>query len=192
MNGKRFIMMSIKILSCLLFLAFCVVGCGSAEAIRGYRYKTTNYTLEKAVQKVINSNPNIFVDTTEDKVKYRRYPEKINDTTTILIPVSKLRGKDRVYFESYFKAYLKITIKKGPIENYYIFRYYGDDQYRNTSSSSAIFISLARDQQGNSLHQGHNEKGQFRSKLARDFTDLFETEVVHKIDRELNLQHKVE
>ena len=176
----------------LCILMIFMMECGSAKAIKGYRYKTTNETLEKAVLKVVNTNPNIVVDTTEDKVKVRRYPDKMNDTITILIPVSQFHGKDRAYIETNLKAYIKITIKKGTIENYYIFRYYGDEQYRKTSSSSAIFISLARDKQGNSLHQGHNEKGQFRSKLATDLTELFETEVVHKIDKELNLKHKID
>jgi bifunctional non-homologous end joining protein LigD len=85
---------------------------------------------------------------------------------------------------SYYKALLKIEIKIGHIKNDHIFTLGGKDY----QESSVVSIIEVHDQYGNGLSQGHNENGQFNSKMAKDFTDLFETEVVNKIDKELNLE----
>ena len=45
------------------------------------------------------------------------------------------------------------------------------------------------DKYGNSIFQGENENGEFKTKMAKDFTSLFEIEVISKIDKELNLKH---
>ena len=42
---------------------------------------------------------------------------------------------------------------------------------------------------GQYLEQGQNEHDEFSSKLANDLTSVFETELVDKIDKELNLKH---
>jgi hypothetical protein len=56
---------------------------------------------------------------------------------------------------------------------------------------SAIFIGKVTAKNSNSISQGHIENAQFNSKIAKDFTALFETEVVNKVDKELNLKHTV-
>ena len=175
----------------LLWLVILVTGCGDASAIKSYSYATRQVNLDKAVQKVLRSNPNITIDTTPTPIIVRRNPDNINDTTTKVIRLSEFRGhtEDSIAMAEDEKAVLQIWIKKGEIDNYYRFRYLGTSSHWNSSSSSAIFISYARDKHGNSLSQGHNENGEFRSDLAKDFTSLFETEVVNKIDKELNLEH---
>jgi hypothetical protein len=175
----------------LLWLVILVTGCGDASAIKSYSYATRKVNLEKAVEKVLRSNPHITIDTAESPIIVRRNPDDINDTTTKVIRLAEFRGRreDSIAMAEDEKAVLKIWIKAGEMENYYRFRYLGTSSYWNNSSSSAIFISYARDKHGNSLSQGHNENGEFRSDLAKDFTSLFETEVVNKIDKELNLEH---
>ena len=103
----------------------------------------------------------------------------------------EVHGADSIDFFEGLKAYTKIKIKVGEIENDYIFRYKGDRYSWENSATSEIFISYAEDKFGNSLEQGHNERGQFSSKMAKEFTDLFEKEVVDKIDKELNLKHSI-
>ena len=169
----------------LLFL----LGCGSAEAIKSYNYPTTKYILEKAVLKVIKSNPHIIIDTTESKVIVRRNPEDVNDTTTKTIRLSEFHGKDSAFIAANDKAVIKIKIRVGEINTDYIFRYLGDEQYWKNSQSSAIFIQYVKDKEGNSISQGENENGEFQTQMAKDFTMLFEREVVSKIDKELNLKH---
>jgi len=175
-------------------IAFFSSGCGSAEAIKSYSYPTPKYNLEKAVLKAIKSNPHIIIDTTESKVIVRRNPDDMNDTTTKTIKLSEFQGhsKDSAAIAANDKAVIKIKIKVGETENDYTFRYLGDEQYWKNSKSSAIFIQYVTDKHGNSLSQGHNEKGEFNSKMAKDFTDLFETEVVNKIDQELKLKHTID
>lgn len=176
----------------MIVLTSTVAGCGSAEAIKSYRYQTTKDKLEKAVLRVINYNPHIALDTIPRKVVVRRHPNDNSDTTTMLIDVEDYTGKEKQQLLSYFESLTKIKITSGQIENTYVFRYHGDEQYWKTSPSSAIFITEARDKNGNSLSQGHNEQGQFKSKIAKGFTDLFETEFVNKLDKDLNLQHTVD
>jgi len=53
------------IIICLGISTVLFTGCGSAEAIKGYRYETTKAKLEKAVMKVIKSNPHIYLDPIE-------------------------------------------------------------------------------------------------------------------------------
>ena len=65
-------------------------------------------------------------------------------------------------------------------------------QYRKSASSSCLFISEIYNNTGDSLSQGHNENGQFRSKIAKDFTDLFETEFIDKPDKKLNLKPTID
>lgn len=185
---KKRVNKSVVILSAYI-LTSLFAGCGSAEAIKGYGYPTTKSNLEKAVMKVIKSNPNIVLETIQEKVIVRRYPDNINDTTTETINLSEFHGKDSAGVAAYYKSLLKIKIKIGQIENYYLLRYLGDKHYWESSATSEIFISEVHDKYGNGLSQGHNENGQFNSKMAKDFTDLFESEVVSKIDKELSLEH---
>jgi len=175
----------------LIWLPFALWGCGSAEAIKSYSYPITKYNLEKAVLKVIKSNPHIIIDTTESKVIVRRNPDDINDTTTKTIRLSEFHGhsKDSAAIAAYDKGVIKIKIKIGEIANDYIFRYLGDEQFWKISKSSEIFIQKAADKYGNSILQGENANGEFKTKMAKDFTSLFETEVISKIDKELNLTH---
>jgi hypothetical protein len=175
----------------VLWLLIVVTGCGDASAIKSYSYATRQVNLDKAVQKVLRANPNITIDTTPTPIIVRRNPGDINDTTTKVIRLSEFRGRreDSLSMAEDEKAEFKIWIKAGGIENYYRFRYLGTSSYWNSSSTSAIFISYARDKQGHSLSQGENEHGEFRSQLAKDLTLVFETEVVNRIDKELNLEH---
>jgi hypothetical protein len=105
------------------------------------------------------------VDTSESKIKVRRHPENpYSDTTTKMINASdyhEVHGADSIDFFEGLKAYTKIKIKVGEIENDYIFRYKGDRYSWENSATSEIFISYAEDKFGNSLEQGHNERGQF-------------------------------
>jgi hypothetical protein len=176
----------------LLIVTFTIVGCGSAEAIKSYRYPTTKYNLEKAVKKVIKSNPHIYLDTIERKVRVRRNPNDRSDTTTVLINAEDYDGKEREEILALYAAYTKIKIKVGQTENVYVFQYYGNEQDWKSSQSSAIFISEVHDKYGNTLEQGHNEHGEFRTKRAKGFTELFEAEVINKLDKELNLKHTIE
>jgi len=65
-------------------------------------------------------------------------------------------------------------------------------QYWKSSSSSGLFISEIDNNTDDSLSQEHNKNGQFRSKIAKDFTDLFETEFIGKPDKDLNLKHTID
>src|SRR6476659_2697663 len=103
----------------LLWLIFLSSGCGTVEPIKSYSYPTTKYNLEKAVSWVINSNPHIVVDNTETKVTVRRNPNNPNDTSTIMINLSELHGKDSADVAANSNGVIKIKIKVGETDNDY-------------------------------------------------------------------------
>lgn len=138
---------------------------------------------------MIQTNPRIVIDTTQPKVIVRRNPDNPNDTSTVIINLSDFHGRDSASIAASEKAVIRIKIKAGEIENDYTFRYLGDEQFWKISKSSEIFIQKAVDKYGNSIFQGENENGEFKTKMAKDFTSLFEIEVISKIDKELNLKH---
>jgi hypothetical protein len=183
-----------KYIQPLLFLSFlfCSSGCGSAEPIKRYSYPTSKYKLEEAVLMVINSNPHITVDTTQNEVIVRRNPDNPDDTATMLIDLSEMHGKDSADVAASFNGVIKIKIKVGEVENDYIFRFSGNEQDWKSSSSSAIFIQNVTDKKGNSICQGQNENGEFNSHIAKEFTSLFERELVSKVDEALKLEHSVD
>ena len=172
-------MKQIRLLSPLLLPLYILWGCGSAESIKCYSYPTRKNNLEKAVMKVLNNNPNIRVDNTTQRQM----------DSVMLANRSHWTPTDSVNYYNGLNAWIDVKIKVGESENYYLFRYRGDKRDWETSKISAIFISETHDKTGNTLYQGQNEHGEFKSKLARDLTDVFEEEVVNKIDEELHLQH---
>lgn len=166
-------------ISSILILTSLFVGCGSAEAIKDYGYSTTKNNLERAVMKVIKSNPNIYLDsTTQSKLDSGMLKQR-----------SKWTPTDSAYYYDNLNAYVRIKIKIGGRDNDYVFRYSGNRHDWESSTHSEIFISEVHDKYGNALSQGHNENGEFKSKMAKEFTSLFETEFINKLDRELNLKH---
>jgi hypothetical protein len=183
---------SSKVIWYLVFFAAASSGCGSAEAIKMYGYPTTKSNLENALTEVIKINPNIVLDTVKREVIVRRNPDDLNDTTTVTINLSDFHGKDSASIAESYDGETKIKIRVGQIENEYTFRYLGTRQHWNTAASSAIFISVVPDKYGHTLMQGQNEYGEFRSTMAKEFTDLFEKEVISKTDEKLNLKHTVE
>lgn len=178
--------------SLLLLALLFSLGCGDATPVKTYKYATTKNNLEKAVTKVIQSNPNIFLDTTKPTVIVRRNPGNINDTSTTTINLSDFHEKDSASVAAYYNSSFKIRIKVGQVENWYGLRYPGMEQDWKSSKNSAIFISEVSDKYGNSISQGHNEHGQFESPMAKEFTKVLEREFVDKVDNELKLKHSVD
>jgi hypothetical protein len=176
----------------LLLFSFFLSGCGDATAVKVYRYKTTKENLEKAVTKVVEGNPDIVLDTSPATVIIKRNPNDKNDTSTVTINLSDFHSKDSAQVAAFYKGQFKVSIKSGTRISYFTLRYLGDEQSWKSSSTSAIFISEARDGLGNKISQGHNENGQFKSKLAQEFTNVFERNVVDKVDRELQLDHSID
>ena len=64
-------------ISLIFILTYIIAGCGSAEPIKGYRYQTTKSNLEKALIKVIKSNPHIYLDTNANKVIVKNRHNKV-------------------------------------------------------------------------------------------------------------------
>ncbi len=154
----------IKFIVWMLVIGFTLMGCtsitgGTHGAIEIYEYSVTKSVLEKAVWKIIGTNPNIRRDTIyqNDGIKYGYYNDSIN--------------------------YISFVITKGDLTNDYTVKYAGDSKYHDTSKISAISIVYAWDKDGNGGHEG------ISGRVKKQIVSLFETEFVNKIDNELNLKH---
>ncbi len=161
-----------------LALIFLFAGCGGAGSIKSYRYTTTKYELQKAVMKVIRDNPNIYRDSSKDQAVDTTLETKYKDS-----PLVDIATGDNYYNDG--RNYVTIKIKDGPIEDEFTFRYYGDEAYWKSSSSSEIFIVYAHDKDGNG---GSDGNGDISSGMEKEFAAFFEKEFVTKISKELNLE----
>ena len=133
---------------------------GTHGAIKTYEYTVPKSVLEKAVWKIIETNPNITRDTINqnDGIKYGYYNDSIN--------------------------YISFVITKEGLVNDYTFRYAGDSMYYDTSKISAISIAYAWDK--NAKGGSEDISGEVKKQLV----NLFEIEFVNKIDNELYLKHR--
>lgn len=154
----------IKRIVWMFLTGFAFMGCscmsgGTHGSIKIYEYSVPKSVLEKAVWKIITTNPHIKRDTINqnDGVKYGFYNDSVN--------------------------YITFVITKGELANDYTFRYAGDSIYYDTSKLSAISIAYAWDKNANGGHEG------ISGKVKKRLVDLFETEFVDKIDKELDIKH---
>ena len=149
---------------------------GTHGSLKEYTFSVNKDTLQKVVMKVIHSNPNIARDTSLD---YLGSSPFLDSSECYNCPAGENYYND-------IKHYVTITISSGLDTNEYTFRYYGDDKDWETSLSSEIFICYAYDK----LRRGGSEgNGGVESKVLKQLTDVFESEFVNKINKELNLHH---
>ncbi len=72
----------------------------------------------------------------------------------------------------------------------FVFRYYGDSTYWDTSQNSEIFIAYATiDGKGGS--KGHNDFSGERKRTKEKLIDVFEKEFVNILDEEIGSKHKI-
>jgi hypothetical protein len=134
------------------------IGAGTHGAIKGYKYFTSKYELEKAVHKVINESLVVKQDSARDYY---------NDDTN----------------------YITININEKGLLYSYTFRFYGDKEYWDTSTSSEVFIAYAYDEKGKGGSEGNGGFRWYNNKLKKKLTAAFEREVVDKIDKVLGIYH---
>ena len=122
---------------------------------------------------VIKNNPNIERDT-------------VGKTQVVNIGGGK-QGTivDNSYNDG--KEYVTINIRSGGDTIEYTFRYYGGQEYWDSSRTSEIFICWAYNQSGKGGSEG---TGGVDDETLKMFTTVFEKELVEKIDKELSLTHK--
>lgn len=159
-----------------LILTYFVAG-GGAGSIKSYRYATTKNNLQKAVMTVIRNNPNIYRDNIKDKGVDTPIESRYRDSNADLAAGAN-------YYNDVVN-YVTITIKDGRLKDEFTFRYYGDQEYWKSSPSSEIFIVYAYDKDGKGGSDGH---GDLSKKMEREFTEVFESQFVDKINKELHLE----
>src|SRR5687767_2951420 len=102
--GSNKYIRSMSLLWVLLGFTSTIIGCGSAEAIKAYNYQLTKDKLEKAVSKVINSNPHIALIPISRTVVVRKHPNDNSDTTTMVINVEEYTGEGKQSVLDYYSS----------------------------------------------------------------------------------------
>lgn len=170
----------------LIFLAIlttCLTGCflsgGTHGSIKSYIFSCRKDTLQNAIMNVIKNNPNIQRDTSLDYLGSSRLLDSID--------CNNCPAGDNYYND--IKHYVTIKITSGREINEYTFRYYGPDNAWETAASSQIFICYAYDKDGNGGSEGNNGINQGTENLKKKLIDVFETELIEKVDQELKITH---
>jgi hypothetical protein len=162
-----------------LILIYFVIG-GGAGSIKSYRYATTKNNLQTAVMTVIRNSPNIYRDSTRDNSVDTSIESRYKDSNVDLAA--------GVNYYNDVVNYVTITIKDGQLKDEFTFRYYGDQEYWKSSPSSEIFIVYAYDKDRKGGSDGH---GDLSKKMEREFTEVFESQFVAKINKELHLEPNI-
>ncbi|MBS1778908.1 MAG: hypothetical protein JST70_06260 [Bacteroidetes bacterium] len=87
-------------------------------------------------------------------------------------------------------GYVRIHIVQKGLPFTYVFRYYSDKEYWDTSKTSEIFIAYAYD----AKHEGGSEGGikKHRKEFMQELLRPFNQELISKIDTILNEKHTEE
>lgn len=87
------------------------------------------------------------------------------------------------------EKYITINIKNIGGANEYIYRYLGDSLNWANSKSSEIFICYIYDGNGNGGSEGNGKWEQTPETIKKNMIDLFESEFINKLDKELKQKH---
>jgi hypothetical protein len=154
---------NIFILFLLILIESYLSGCftaGTHGSIKNYQYTTTRKNLEKAVLSVINKNQKIYIDSIEN------YMIDVTD------------GKHDTIKSNHYndgKNYVTIFIIDSLLKNEYVLSYNGTE---SDSISGITICYINGKSEGNGKFNGISNKSEII---------LFESELVNKIDKELNL-----
>jgi hypothetical protein len=164
----------------LIILIIVLKGCGFSGgthgSIKDYQYSVTKSELEKAVMAVLQTNSNVYRDT------IRNYIIDVTD------------GKSDTIENNYYNDgtnYLTLHIKTLVDIMEYTIRYYADSMTWANSQTSEIFICYIYDGKGNGGSEGNGKWRQTSGSKQKKMINLFETEFINKLDRELNQKHIV-
>ena len=158
----------------MLCLTGCYIGAGTHGSLKTYQYAITKNKLENAVMTVLKNNPRISIDTLQNYM------------------IDNTNGKSDTIRNNYYNdttTYLTIKIKTGKEQNDYIFRYSGNIESWKTNFTSSISICYAYDKFGKGGSEGNDGVG---GKLLKQLVNVFELELIEKIDKELKLTHSSE
>lgn len=155
-------------------------GHGSLE---NYQFDVSKAKLEAAVMKVISANKNIY-----------REPQTSEEYKKIYKEITKERNKedkngyvDTNYVDYYNDGKNYVTIKIKDKDYEFTLRYYGDEIEWKSSPKSEFFIVFARNKYGKGGGFNNNPD----PKLVKQLVDVFKSEFVDKVAKELNIKYSI-
>ena len=160
-------------------LAGCLMGAGTHGSIKSYSFACKKETLQRIVMDIIKSNPKIARDTALDYLGSSPLLDSGGCATCA--------AGDNYYND--IKHYVTIKIASGQEVNDYTFRYYGGQDYWDTANSSGLFICYADDKNRNGGSEGNGGFNWRTKKLKRKLTDVFEAELINKVESHIKRSH---
>lgn len=160
----------------LLGQSACIGG-GTHGYIKAYNFPVKKEKLQEAVEEIISKGGSIYRDT--PKYHIVEINDKMTDT----------------FFDNYYNDtnnYVTIFINHANANFNYIFRYYGDETYWDTSKSSTISISYAYDEKRNGGSAGNGSVNWYHFSKKKLLVEPFELEFINKIDSLLGTKHTEE
>lgn len=165
--------MKILLVPIVIFFFSGCIGGGTHGSIKAYRYTVKKEILEKAVESVIANSGNIK----KDSVKYH------------IVTVDG--GQKDTFWDNHFNDttnYVTIFVKDENASYKYTFHYYGDKEYWDTATTSAISIAYAY----NANNEDGSEGGRIKehgSQFIHELIKPFEKEFINKVDERLKMKH---
>ncbi|RZJ71523.1 MAG: hypothetical protein EOO47_22875 [Flavobacterium sp.] len=167
------------IVCCSFLLLSCEMISAGHGGFTTYSFEVKKRDLETAIMKVIKTDSNFY-----------REPEVSKEYKDVYKEVTKERNQenpdiqiDTNYVDYYNDGKNYVTIKIKNTDYKFTFRYIGDQEYWNNSTNSQFYIVYMRDQ--------YNRGGGYKDKLEPPFTNkltnVFETEFVQKVSKELGI-----
>ncbi len=87
-------------------------------------------------------------------------------------------------------SYVTLSIVHGFDSFKYVFRYYGDSNYWDTSKESELFIAYAYDNFNRGGSEGNGGVGWTKFKLKKQIVDVFKVEFIQRLEKDLNIKSK--
>ncbi|MDB5253043.1 MAG: hypothetical protein JWP27_2212 [Flaviaesturariibacter sp.] len=160
----------------LFVLLFGCLSAGTHGSINAYQYPVTKYRLAEVVDSIIDHSPSIRRDS------MRNYM------------IDMTNGKNDTIENRYYNddtTYQTIYVKTAKGYDSYIFRFGGGREEGDTSGSSNISVAYAYDEQGHGGSEGNGAFSWYNGRLKRRVLDVFESELVSKVDRALGVKGEV-
>lgn len=155
-----------------VFVSGCMMLTNGHGLIKGYRYNVKKHILEQAMLSVVKQDTSMYFDTVKRYIAIQTG----NKIDTVL---------DNYYNDNI--NYYTLVMRNASEEDRYIFRFYGNKEYWDSSATSEIFICYEQD--GRDLYKEGSGKG---SDKEEKLTSFFKNKVIDKIDKVLKINHKVE
>ena len=174
-NRNQYKLIKTSVIFFFVLLESCLTG-GTHGSIKSYKYPTSKYKLQRAVEHLISVD-NLF----------RR------DTGNNYMVDKSGGGYDTIFDNGYNdgERYITFQLKVDGGSNEYTIHYLGDKEHWDTATYAELSVVYAYDKEGHGGSEGNGGINWYDWRLKKRIISPFEEEFIFRVDQELNLTHVV-